>query len=151
MELIRTMENHIDELVKISKEAFDSDIYVGATQVGGPPEYDSVLWHMEMIRQGHLFTALEGEEIVGGAILFEDLHNASILYVGRIFIKPGLHKRGYGMKLMELVERNNSDKKIFKLDTPIWNVRTNSFYKKVGYVEEGRDQEFVYYKKERIK
>lgn len=149
MELIKAKKNQIDELVIISKEAFDSDIYVGAIDAGGPPEYDSVLWHMEMMRQGHLFTAVEGDEIVGGALLFVDEHNSSLLYVGRIFIKPDLYRKGYGMKLMELVEKDHTDSKIFKLDTPIWNVRTNSFYKKVGYVEEGRDHEFVFYKKER--
>ena len=29
--------------------------------------------------------------------------------------------------------------KIIKLDTPIWNERTNRFYKKCGYTEIGRD------------
>ncbi|HKM34521.1 MAG TPA: GNAT family N-acetyltransferase [Lachnospiraceae bacterium] len=149
MELIKTKKQQIDELVKISKEAFDSDILVGAAEAGGPPEYDSVPWHMEMMKEGHLFTAVEGNEIVGGALLFKDEHNSSLLYVGRIFMKPSLYRKGYGMKLMELIESDSPDNTIFKLDTPIWNVRTNRFYKKVGYVEESRDQEFIYYQKER--
>ncbi|WP_196809783.1 dTDP-4-dehydrorhamnose 3,5-epimerase family protein [Butyrivibrio sp. MB2005] len=33
----------------------------------------------------------------------------------------------------------------FVLDTPIWNVRTNAFYTKLGYVEVSRDNEFIYY------
>ena len=37
----------------------------------------------------------------------------------------------------------------FTLDTPIWNVRTNAFYRKLGYTEVRRDNEFVYYEKRR--
>ena len=35
--------------------------------------------------------------------------------------------------------------KAFMLDTPLWNVRTNRFYQKLGYVEYKRDREFAYY------
>jgi len=38
-----------------------------------------------------------------------------------------------------------------KLDTPIWNERTNQFYKKFGYTEIGRDNESVYYEKQMYK
>lgn len=37
--------------------------------------------------------------------------------------------------------------KEFYLDTPIWNVRTNRFYKKLGYLEYKRDDELIYYVK----
>jgi len=65
MILIKATENHIQELVAISKAAFDSDITVGGTGDGGPPEYDSVEWHIEMMQQGHLFTAIVEDTIVG--------------------------------------------------------------------------------------
>ncbi len=29
----------------------------------------------------------------------------------------------------------------------IWNVRTNAFYSKLGYIEARRDNEFIYYSK----
>ena len=35
----------------------------------------------------------------------------------------------------------------FTLDTPIWNVRTNAFYTKLGYKEVKRDKEFIFYSK----
>lgn len=35
----------------------------------------------------------------------------------------------------------------FTLDTPVWNVRTNSFYSKLGYKEVKRDKEMVFYSK----
>lgn len=39
-------------------------------------------------------------------------------------------------------------KKLFALDTPLWNVRTNRFYQKLGYKEHKRDDEFAYYVKQ---
>ena len=36
---------------------------------------------------------------------------------------------------------------VIQLDTPIWNVRTNRFYRKCGYRQTGKDIESVYYEK----
>ena len=37
----------------------------------------------------------------------------------------------------------------FTLDTPVWNVRTNVFYSKLGYKEIKHDEESVFYIKYR--
>lgn len=147
MVLIKTTKKHIQALVDISKAAFDSDINVGASTADGPPEYDSVDWHIEMMKQGHLFTAIEDDNIIGGAILFIDKNNDKLMYIGRIFIALELHRKGYGIKLMEQIEEMNPNISMWCLDTPIWNIRTNNFYKKLGYIETHRDEEMVYYKK----
>lgn len=143
--LIKAQKNHIPLLVKISIKSFDSDIEVGADEKGGPPEYDSIEWHEKMAEQGHLFTAVEGNNIIGGAILFSD--DPKFIYVGRIFIDPQFFRKGYGIEIMEQIEEINPDATTFNLDTPIWNKRTNNFYKKIGYIETKRDNEFVYYQK----
>lgn len=39
--------------------------------------------------------------------------------------------------------------KEFTLDTPVWNVRTNVFYSKLGYKEIKHDEESVFYIKYR--
>ena len=52
--------------------------------------------------------------------------------------------------MMQEIEAMFSNVKEFTLDTPIWNVRTNSFYTKLGYKEINRDKEFVFYSKKRI-
>ena len=38
---------NIERLVAISKAAFDSDIYVGASEADRPPDYDSIAWHIQ--------------------------------------------------------------------------------------------------------
>ena len=147
MELeIAELEN-IERIVAISKAAFDSDIDVGAFKSDGPPDYDSITWHIQMKNEGHLFQAVIDGEIVGGVILFLD-KNGETLYIGRIFIDPVHHRKGYGLSLMKMVEAYYSGIKKIKLDTPLWNIRTNAFYTKLGYLEIRRDEEFAYYQKE---
>ena len=46
---------------------------------------------------------------------------------------------------MEMIETLYSNVTSFTLDTPLWNIRTNNFYQKVGYKIEKKDKEFAYY------
>ena len=138
---------NIERIVAISKAAFDSDIDVGASEPDGPPDYDSISWHIQMKNEGHLLQAVIDGEIVGGAILFLD-KDGEILYIGRIFIDPVHYRKGYGLSLMKMVEAYYSGIKKIKLDTPLWNLRTNAFYTKLGYCEVKRDEGFAYYQKE---
>ena len=147
MKLENAELNNIDRIVAISKAAFDSDIDVGASEAGAPPDYDSIAWHIQMQNEGHLLQAVINGEIIGGAILFLD-KGCETLYIGRIFIDPVHHRKGYGLSLMKMVETYYSGIKKIKLDTPLWNIRTNAFYTKLGYREMKRDEEFAYYQKE---
>ena len=143
MILKKSNAGDVGELTRISTEAFDTDVLVGGPGPGGPPGYDSEEWHMEMIEGNHLYTYFNDENtIVGGAVLF----GKEKLFVGRIFIDPKFFRLGYGMALMEDIEKA-FDPLTIKLDTPLWNVRTNRFYQKCGYIETGRDSESVYYEK----
>ena len=128
----------------ISKSAFDSDIDVGAPTKCGPPGYMSLPFHMKMARMNHLYKLTDNGLIVGGALLFPD---QDMLNVGRIFVNPEHFRKGYGIFMMQEIEAMFPDVKGFTLDTPIWNIRTNRFYTKLGYSEVRRDREFIYYLK----
>ena len=133
-------------LTGISKRAFESDVLVGGPSKGGPPGYMSVPFHTKMARMKHLYKLTDNGLIVGGAILsFKD----DTLNIERIFVAPEHFRKGYGVFMMQEIEGLFSEVKEFKLDTPIWNVRTNAFYSKLGYVEVRRDNEFIYYSKTR--
>ena len=130
----------------ISRLAFDSDTEVGAPSAGGPPGYMSLKYHMKMAKSGHLFKLTENGLILGGAILFRQ---GDTLNIGRIFIDPQHFRKGYGILMMQEIEELFPDVKVFVLDTPVWNTRTNAFYTKLGYSEVKRDCDFVYYSKNR--
>ena len=130
----------------ISRRAFDSDVLVGASSAGGPPGYKSLTFHTKMARSNHLFKLVDNGLIIGGAILFLDKEK---LNIGRIFISPENHRKGYGVFMMQEIEALYPMVKEFTLNTPIWNIRTKSFYKKLGYNEIRHDNEFIYYSKKR--
>ncbi len=134
----------VNEIVRISKLSFHSDISVGGDELDGPPDYDSISWHEQMQKEGKLYSYWLDDTIIGAAILWISKEK---IYIGRIFIDPLYFHRHLGVKLMELIEELLPNA-IYKLDTPVWNVRTNQFYKKCGYKEIKRDKETVNYQKD---
>ncbi len=144
MELVKAGTSDAIVINGISKRSFDSDVEVGAHCKGGPPGYMSIQFHTKMARTNHLYKLLVDGLIVGAAILFMD---GDRLHIGRIFISPEHHRKGYGAYMMQEIEQMFSAVKEIYLDTPVWNIRTNSFYQKQGYAEYKRDSEFVYYNK----
>ena len=146
MVLRKAAPSEIPELTRISKAAFDTDCLVGGRSAGGPPDYDSESWHAKMMECGNLYTSIDQNTIIGGAVLFPNVEQKE-LYIGRIFIDPVHFQKGYGLAIMEQMERIHPGF-LCKLDTPVWNIRTNRFYTKLGYQETGRDEETVYYQKQ---
>ena len=131
-------------LTGISKRAFETDALVGGPTKGGPPGYMSVPFHTKMARMKHLYKLTDNGLIVGGAILsLKD----DTLNIERIFVAPEHFRKGFGIFMMQEIEGLFPDVKEFKLDTPIWNIRTNTFYKKLGYKEIRQDKGLVFYVK----
>ena len=132
-------------MTSISRQAFNSDAEVGSTSSGGPPGYQSVSFHIRLARMNHLFKLTdENGVIIGGAILFR---KGDTLNIGRVFIDPQHFRKGYGLLMMQEIENLFPDVRVFTLDTPVWNIRTNAFYTKLGYSEVKRDTDMVYYSK----
>lgn len=143
-------ENEVGVLTEMSRNAFLSDAEFGSGD-GGPTGYDDYDFHLGHQKKGSLYSLLNGENIVGGAILEED---GDSLYVYRIFVSAKEFRKGYGLRLMELIEEHFPRTKVFKLDTPEWNVRSNSFYQKCGYTAVGREHipefDLILYEKKRV-
>ena len=148
MHIVIAEENQIKTIVDMSVRAFETDVNVGGAKGDCPPEYDSVEWHKQMAQEGHLYQAMIGNDIVGAAIVFPDETENSV-YIGRIFIDSIYHRKGYGIQLMECIEKNYPSATEFNLDTPRWNVRTNAFYEKLGYQIIKEEDGFVFYRKTR--
>ena len=131
-------------LTGISKRSFETDVSVGGPSKGGPPGYMSVPFHAKMARMKHLYKLTDNGLIVGGAILsLKD----DALNIERIFVAPECFRKGYGIFMMREIEGLFPEVKKYMLDTPEWNVRTNSLYKKLGYKELRRGKGLVYYVK----
>ena len=147
LQLLKADTSDALTLTGISKRAFDSDVFVGGATAEGPPEYMSVSFHTQMARQEHLYKLTEEGLIVGGAILFLQ---GNVLNIGRIFVAPEHFRKGYGFFMMQEIESMFIGVKEITLDTPDWNIRTNTFYAKLGYTEIKRDRGLVYYSKRKL-
>ena len=147
LQFIKARTSDAPVLTGISRQAFDSDVETGAAFSCGPPGYRSVPFHVRMARMNHLFKLADGYGVIlGGAILFRQ---GDTLNIGRIFIDPQHFRKGYGILMMREIEAMFPDVKVFTLDTPVWNIRTNALYSRLGYSEVKRSADFVYYSKKR--
>lgn len=146
LELLQASTSDALTITGISRRSFHSDVEVGSKEKTGPPGYMSVPFYTKMARLNHLYKLVDDGLIIGGAVLYLDNEK---LNISRIFISPENHRKGYGVFMMQEIEALYPSVKEFTLDTPIWNIRTNSFYKKLGYTEVKRDNDFVYFSKQR--
>ena len=148
MHIVRAETDQIEKIVNMSVRAFETDVDVGGIKGDCPPGFDSLEWHEQMAGEGHLYLAMIEDDPVGAAIVFPDETGKSV-YIGRIFIDSVYHRKGYGIRLMDCIEKYFPFAAEFNLDTPCWNERTNAFYQKLGYriikVEDG----FNFYQKRR--
>jgi RimJ/RimL family protein N-acetyltransferase len=130
-------------LALVSGRAFDNDIHYGAPGNGGPPGYKSDMWQIRMMSRGHFYKILlddTGAHIIGGFIVFQNAYGDCEL--GRIFIDPAYQNQGIGTQTMAFMENTFPEARRWTLGTPSWNLRTQHFYEKAGFVKigmEGKD------------
>ena len=93
-------ENEVLALTKMSEAAFNSDKEFGGTD-GGPTGYDNYDFHMNHFLEGNLFSLLNDDKLVAGAILkLQD----NDLYIYRIFVDSAEFHKGHGIDLMKAIE-----------------------------------------------
>ena len=146
MRIVKAEEKQIAKIVDISIRAFETDVNVGGTKGDCPPGFDSVEWHAQMAQEGHLYAVMIEDDLVGAAIIFPDAKAKSV-YVGRIFIDSVYHRKGYGTRLMDCIEKTFPFATEFNLDTPCWNKRTNAFYQRLDYRVIKTEDGFNFYQK----
>ena len=96
MYIVKAEADQVEKIVDMSINAFETDVNVGGGKGECPPEFDSVEWHKQMARDGHLYQAMIGKDLVGAAIIFPDETKNSV-YIGRIFIDSIYHRKGFPM------------------------------------------------------
>jgi predicted acetyltransferase len=130
-------EEDAKKLALISKRAFETDVEVGAPNIGGPHGYDALdfqSWAMSVMiyYRIHLDDAL-----VGGLLV--DTREGKHGVIERIFVEPENHRMGIGTRAMELLFEIHPEVKIWTLGTPEWNKRTKSFFDGLGFKQVGWD------------
>ena len=68
MYIVKADENQVEKIVDMSIRAFETDVNVGGAKGDCPLGFDSVEWHEQIAREGHLYQAMIGNHLVGAAI-----------------------------------------------------------------------------------
>jgi GNAT superfamily N-acetyltransferase len=142
----------VEILIETCRRSFDSDSEFGAPGPGGPPGYDSIEWNTKIIQNKFLQyrKILFGSKIVGGFIVGN--RGAGYQVCERIWVDPDYMRKGIATKAFELVWEKYPSADLWVLGTPEWNVRTNPFYKSLGFVQIGFTFDYptwngIYYEK----
>ncbi|NDJ79049.1 MAG: GNAT family N-acetyltransferase [Chloroflexi bacterium] len=135
-------------LTEVQTRCFDDDARRFLDQPsGGPPGYDSEEWQVMIMQQAHAYyKILDGEQIIGGIIVFQ--YGKSRYELGRIYLDPDYQDRGIGTRAMQFVEGAYPDAEVWQLETPTWATRNQHFYEKLGYVKVSETGDDVNYEKQ---
>ena len=58
MYIVKAEVNQVEKIVDISIRAFETDVNVGGIKGDCPPGFDSIVWHQQMAREGHLLKSI---------------------------------------------------------------------------------------------
>jgi GNAT superfamily N-acetyltransferase len=120
-------------LVDVQVRAFhhDSVLYPGV-EIGGPPGYDSIEVLIEDLEKHPCHKIVCDGHIVGGIVVFD--RGNGRFHLDRIYLDPDYHNRGIGTRAMQFIEATYPATK-WTLDTPLYALRNQHFYEKLGYVK----------------
>jgi GNAT superfamily N-acetyltransferase len=135
--IVDAVEQDAATLAEISKQAFETDVDVGAPEpvTGGPPGYDSQEYYRKVLAYLECYTIRLDDAIVGGVIVGRAGEDHRVLE--RIFVDPDRHRRGIATRAMALLWARYPAAKLWTVGIPEWNVRTKAFYEQLGFVQVG--------------
>ncbi|WP_297417897.1 GNAT family N-acetyltransferase [Clostridium sp.] len=146
LEIKKANINDAQQITEIKTRAFNKEINTYLGRDGGPPGYDKVESEIDIIRK-FISYKIELDNQIIGALFLIPLEKNKMRFEDFV-IEPSFQGRGYGYRVMELVEKMHPDINEWKLSTPIFSIGNQHLYKKFGYVEVSRnDDEIEFYKK----
>ncbi|MBU8915201.1 GNAT family N-acetyltransferase [Bacillus sp. FJAT-29953] len=126
-----------NELLKIQKEAFHSDLIKYKDYQTSPATESLDFFFFRMQNSLHYSILVEGR-LAGGICLVKQSKDHHYLY--RIFLGSEFQNKGLGSKILHELERQFPKVKKWSLDTPKDNHRNRHFYEKFGYKKIGEQQ-----------
>ena len=112
---------------------------------GGPNGYDKIESEIYIINNFVAYKIVLNDEIIGGLFLIHE--SKETMCFEDFVIDPKFQGKGYGYKVMCMVEELYPEIKEWKLSTPVFSVGNQHLYEKFGYKEVSRDEEEIYYRK----
>ena len=132
-------------ITDIKIKAYNKEINTYLGRNGGPTGYDKVESEIYIINK-YIAYKIELDNQIIGALFLISLADSKMRFEDFV-IEPSFQGKGYGYRVMELVEKTYSDVNEWQLSTPVFSVGNQHLYKKNGYVEISRDEDEIEYRK----
>ena len=130
-------------ITDIKIKAYNKEINTYLGRNGGPPGYNEVESQISIIKN-YIANKIElDNQIIGGLFLIPLGDNK--MRFEDFVIEPSFQGKGYGYRVMELIEKAYPDINEWQLSTPIFSVGNQHLYKKFGYVEVSRNEDEIEY------
>lgn len=129
LQLSELLEEDIEILSPIMKNAFDRDAMMHIGKKDGPPGYDdgSFLRKYALHKDSDAYKILLGNKIIGAVILWIN-NDSNDNYLGNIFVDVDLQEKGIGLKVWNMIEKMYPKTKVWRADTPLFSRRNHNFY-----------------------
>ena len=145
IEIKRAQREDAEEITKIKTVAFNQEINTYLGRDGGPPGYNKVESELDIIDKFQAYKILLEDCIIGAFFLYPE--GDRIMHFEDFVIEPKYQGRGYGYKVLGMIQELFPEIREWKLSTPIFSVGNQHLYEKFGYVETGRDSDEIFYSK----
>jgi GNAT superfamily N-acetyltransferase len=138
-------------LTKIKKEAFDAEAVRWLDDKSvidyniQPPGYDSIEMNRFMIRELEVYKVIADKQLAGGIIV--TLSGATYGRIDRIFINPDFQGKGIGSSVMQLIEKEFPEVRVWNLETSARQKNNHYFYEKMGFRTTFESEEEYCYEK----
>lgn len=133
-------------ITDIKIKAYNKEINTYLGRNGGPPGYDQVESQIDIIKN-FIAYKIELDNKIIGALFLIPLGDNKMRFED-FAIEPSFQGKGYGYRVMELIETAYPDINEWQLSTPMFSVGNQHLYKKFGYAEVSRNEyEIEYIKK----
>lgn len=133
-EIVPSKYEEADQLLKLQKEAFHSDLIKYKDFHLSPAAESWENFVIRMLTSSH-FSIYVNDRIAGGICVVKRAKNHNYLY--RIFLGSEYQNYGLGSKILPQLEHRYPEVKKWSLDTPKDNQRNRHFYEKLGYQKTG--------------
>lgn len=137
LEIKRTKEIEAQRLLEIQKEAFAEDLK-RYQDYDTNPVNEPIERLLKKIEIFLYYTIWIDDEIIGG-IDIRDLKDERYR-LNRIYLSNKYQNKGFGTRIMDLIEKEFPLATEWSLDTPHLNIRNQHFYEKLGYEKVGEHQ-----------
>jgi ribosomal protein S18 acetylase RimI-like enzyme len=149
IKIVPSKSAEANELLKIQKEAFYSDLIKYKDYHTNPAAESLDYFLYRMQNSLHYSISINGR-LAGGICLIKQTKDHYYLY--RVFLGSEFQNKGYGSKILKQLEGQFPQVKKWSLDTPKDNRRNRHFYEKFGYTKIGERQineylTLIYYEK----